>query len=182
LAAKLFAVALVLGLVAGALWLGGALQPPSPGDVGPSLAGVEPARDEGDWAAKVGAICGWERRQNDALERAFRRAVTPRDVELYLESAMSLATRTAGVFDRLQPPFAYRREVRELRRLLWRQQRGLENMLAAFKRRDRRAFVGAVRQLVRFDERTAAIFADLGVDGCGVKPVDLPESSRTRVI
>ena len=178
---KLAAVVFVLGIVPGALWLGGVLPPPdSREDIVPYESRTISA--EAEWRDHVGVICGWERQQGRAFEKAFRGASTPADVEFLFEAAIRLSDESLAIFNRLDTPFEYRREARTLRRLFWEERMGIKSALGAFKERRRTAFLRSVSRFVEADAKSSRLLAELGVDGCNVKPVTIPDSERARIV
>ena len=179
---KLVTLVFVLGVVPGALWATGQLPPPhAREDLVSSLSPHKPDA-ETEWLQRVGAICVWERKRARALGKAFHRATTPADVRLLLESAIHLSERSAAVFKRLEAPFAYRREARTLRRLFRRERAAMRRAREAVEQQNRTAFFRALRALAEADAEGSRILGDLGVDGCGVKPVSVPERERVRTV
>jgi hypothetical protein len=59
---------------------------------------------------------------------------------------------------------------------------GIKNARDAFKERRRGAFLRSVRRFVAADVKSSRLLAELGVAGCNVKPVSVPESERARVV
>jgi hypothetical protein len=178
---KLVAVVFVLGVVPGSLWLGGALPPPDAReDIVPFE--VRTTSAENEWRDHVGAICGWERRQGRAFRKAFRRASSPADVVFLFNAALRLSDESLAIFNRLDTPFEYRREARTLRRLFWEERMGIKNARDAFKRSRRGAFLRGVRRFVEADVKSSRLLAQLGVDGCNVKPVSIPQNQRARIV
>jgi hypothetical protein len=179
--AKLAAFAVVVGVVPAALWLAGLLPPPEArSDV---VAGESrTTSEETAWRSRVGAICGWERKQARALEKAFRRASSPADFQLLFQEAIRLSDESLGIFKRLDTPLEYRREARTLRRLSWQERTATKHALEAFKEGKRAAFARAIRALVAVDSKSSNLLAQLGIDGCKVKPVTVPQGSRERIV
>jgi hypothetical protein len=179
--AKLAAFVFVVGVIPTALWVAGLLPPPEArSDLVASEART--TSEETAWRDRVSAICGWERKQGRSLEKAFRRASGPVDVEFLFKAAIDLSDESLGIFKRLDTPLEYRREARTLRRLSWQERMAIKHALEAFKQRRRAAFMRAIRALVAADTKSSRLLAQLGVDGCNVKPVTVPQGSRERVI
>jgi hypothetical protein len=178
---KLAAIVFILGVVPGSLWLGGFLPPPdSREDIVPYESRTIGAEEE--WRDHVSALCGWERQQGRAFKNAFRRASSPVDIEFQFNAALRLSDESFAIFNRLETPFEYRREVRTLRRLFWEERMGVKNARDAFKKRRRGAFLRGVRRFVAADVKSSRLLAELGVTGCDVKPVSIPESGRARIV
>ena len=178
---RLAAVVFVLGVVPGSLWLGGVLPPPdSRRDIVPYESRTIGA-EEG-WRDHVSAICEWERQQGRAFNKAFRRAWSPADIEFQFNAALRLSDKSLAIFNRLDTPFEYRREARTLRRLFWEERMGIKNARDAFKERRRGAFLRGVRRFVAADVKSSRLLAELGVAGCNVEPVSIPESERARIV
>jgi len=178
---RLAAVVFVLGVVPGSLWLGGALPPrDAREDIVPFEVRTISAEEE--WRDHVSAICGWERQQGRAFRKAFRRASSPADVEFLFNASLRLSDESLAIFNRLDTPFEYRREVRTLRRLFWEERMGIKNARDAFKSRRRGAFLRGVRRFVEADAKSSRLLAQLGVDGCNVKPVSIPPNQRARIV
>jgi hypothetical protein len=178
---RLAAVVFVLGVVPGSLWLGGVLPPPdSRGDIVPHESRTIGAEEE--WRDHVGAICEWERQQGRAFKKAFRRAWSPADIEFQFNAALRLSDKSLAIFNRLDTPFEYRREARTLRRLFWEERMGIKDARDAFKVRRRGAFLRSVRRFVAADAKSSRLLAELGVAGCNVEPVSVPESERARIV
>ena len=180
--ARIAAGFVVVGMVPGALWLTGLLPPPEArSDVVAYESRTTPV--EKVWRDRVGAICGWERRQGRALEKAFRRASSLADVELLFREGLRLGDESLGMFNRLHTPLEYEREARTLKRLFRQEHRNLERALEAFKQGRRAAFVRAIRRFAAADAKSTRLLVQLGVDACGnVKPVTLPQRERERII
>ena len=178
---RLAAVVFVLGVVPGSLWLGGALPPrDTREDIVPYESRTIGAEEE--WRSHVSAICGWERQQGRAFQKAFRGAWSPADIEFQLNAALRLSEESFAIFNRLETPFEFVSEARSLRRLLWEERMGIKNARDAFKDRRRRAFLGGVQRFVEADVKSSRLLAELGVAGCNVKPVSIPESERARIV
>jgi len=60
-----------------------------------------------------------------SIAKAFRRAASPADALFAFDNAIRLGRTSLAIFRRLNTPFAFQREVRELERLLEREQRAL---------------------------------------------------------
>lgn len=177
---KLAAVAVVLGALPVAILLAGGLPDGPRQDLVPYETRTVGAEEE--WRNRVEAICDWEKQQAKALTRAFRRIQAPVDVEFLFKSAIRLSDESRAIFARLAPPLEYRRERSDLLRLFRQERSGLADALEAFKERRRRAFIRSVRRFVEADTRSSRLLAQLGVDGCNVKPVTVPQSSRVRTV
>jgi hypothetical protein len=179
--ARLAAFVFVVGVIPATLWATGLLPPPEArSDVVASESRT--TSEEAAWRDRVSAICGWERKQGRALEKAFRRASNPADFQLLFQEAIRLSDESLGIFNRLETPLEYRREARTLRRLSWQERTAIKHALEAFKEGRRVAFVRAIRALVTADSKSSNLLAQLGIDGCNVKPVTVPQSSRERVV
>jgi hypothetical protein len=179
--AKACAFVLVLGVVPATLWLAGFLPPPvARSDVVASE--TRTISEETAWRTRMGAICGWERKQGRTLEKVFRRASSPADVQLLFQEAIRLSDESLAMFKRLNTPLEYRREARTLQRLSWQERMAIKHALEAFKDGKRAAFVRAIRGLVVVDSKSSNLLAQLGIDGCNVKPVTVPQGSRDRIV
>jgi hypothetical protein len=179
---KIAAVVLVLAIVPAALWVAGGLPLPHARQ---DLVSVlpEPKRSpEAAWRQRVGSICGWQRKQVRTLGKAFRRAATPADVQLLLESAIRLGERSTEIFRRLDAPLTYRREARTLLLLWHRENDALKEFAAAAERQNRAAFAYRMRVIARLDFRISRIFARLDVDGCTRKPVRVLDEDRAPIV
>jgi hypothetical protein len=178
---RLAAVVLVLGIVPAAVFATGQLplRQREEGVVPYMPRTVSP---EEQWRDRMGVICGWEKEQAKSLERAFRRASTVADVQLLFEHAIHLGERSSAIFGRLRVPLAYRREARELRGLLRAKRNALEGLLEALRAGKRPAFFRAARRLAAADVRSSRLLTQLGIAGCGVKPVSVPERERVRIV
>jgi hypothetical protein len=178
---RLATVVFVLGVVPGSLWLGGVLpSPDSREDIVPYESRTIGAEEE--WREHVSAICGWERQQARAFKKAFRRAWSPADIEFQFNAALRLSDQSLAIFNRLATPLEYTREARTLRLLLWEERTGIKNARDAFKDRRRGPFLRSVRRFVAADVKSSRLLAQLGVAGCTVKPLSIPESERARVV
>jgi hypothetical protein len=179
--AKLAAFVFVVGVIPAMLWVTGLLPPP---EARSDIVASEPRTtpEETAWRDRVSAICGWERKQGRALEKAFRRASSPVDVEFLFKAAIDLSDESLAIFKRLDTPLEYRREARTLESLFWQERMAIKHALEAFKDRRRAAFTRAVRALVAADAKSSRLLAQLGVDGCNVKPVTVPQGSRERIV
>jgi hypothetical protein len=179
--AKLGAFLFVIGVVPATLWLTGLLPPPEArSDVVASESRT--TSEETAWRKRMGAICGWERKQGRALEKAFRRASSPADVQLLFQEAIRLSDESLAILKRLDTPLEYRREARALQRLSWQERMAIKHALEAFKDGKRAAFVRAIRALVAADSKSSSLLAQLGIAGCNVKPVAVPQGSRERIV
>lgn len=180
--ARIAAGVVVVGLVPGALWVAGLLPPPEArSDV--VAYDSRTTSEEALWREHMGAICGWEQKQGRALERAFRRASTPADVELLFREGVRLGDESLGMFNRLDTPLEYRREARTLKRLFREERQNLVRAIEAFKHARRAAFLRAIREFAAADAKSTQLLVQLGVNGCGnVKPVTLPQGQRERIV
>jgi hypothetical protein len=180
--ARIAAGVVVVGVVPGALWLTGLLPPP---EARSDVVAYETrtTSEEAAWRNHVSAICGWERKQGRALEKAFRRASSPVDVQLLIKEGLRLGDESIGMFNRLETPLEYKREAGTLKRLFRLERRNLQRALEAFEHGRRGAFVRAVRRFAAADTKSTRLLVQLGVEGCGnVKPVTLPQGQRERIV
>jgi hypothetical protein len=179
--AKVSAFVIVVGIVPATLWLAGFLPPP---DARSDVVASETRTisEESAWRTRMGAICGWERKQGRALEKVFRRASSPADVRLLFQEAIRLSDESLAMFKRLDTPLEYRREARTLQRLSWQERMAIKHALEAFKDGKRAAFVRAIRALVAADSKTSRLLAQIGIGGCNVRPVTVPQGSRERIV
>jgi hypothetical protein len=179
--ARIAAGVVVVGVVPGALWVTGLFPlPEARSDVVAYESRTTP--EDKAWRDHVGEICRWERKQGSALEKAFRRASSPADVELLFREGLRLGDESLGMFNRLDTPLEYQREARTLRRLFREERRNLERALEAFKHGRRAAFIRAIRRFAAADAKSTQLLVQLGVDGCNVKPVILPQGARERIV
>jgi hypothetical protein len=179
--AKVCAFVFVVGVIPATLWLAGFLPPPEArSDVVASASRT--TSEETAWRTRMGAICGWERKQGRALEKAFRRASSPADFQLLFQEAIRLSDESLAILRRLDTPLEYRREARTLRRLSWRERMAIKHALDAFKEGKRTAFVRSIRALVAVDSKSSSLLGQLDIDGCNVKPVTVPQGSRERIV
>jgi hypothetical protein len=180
--ARIAAGVVVVGMVPGALWLAGLLPPPEArSDV--VAYDSRTTSDEALWREHVSEICRWERKQGRALEKAFRRASSPADVQLLFREGLRMGDESIGMFNRLDTPLEYERETRTLKRLFREEHRNLNGALEAFKHARRAAFLRAIRRFAAADAKSTKLLVQLGVDGCGnVKPVTLPQGQRERIV
>jgi hypothetical protein len=162
---RVIAIVLVLGAVPGALWVAGYLPPPSAPDE-PVQVVATPGAVEADWQGKVTAICDWERKRVRGLKEAYRRVASPADALFAFDTAIRFGRTSLGIFRRLDPPFTFEREARELERLLEREQRALVALREALRTGKARAFVRHAKEIGAAEERKRALFADLGLRGC----------------
>jgi hypothetical protein len=164
-AVRSVAILLVLGAVPGALWAGGYLPPPE-SPKAPVQGAADPGLVEAEWRDRVEAICGWERKRVRAIAKAFRRAASPADALLAFDSTIRLGRTSLEIFRRLNTPFAFQREVRELKGLLEREQRALVALRDALRAGNPRAFSRHAQEIVLAEGRKRVHFADLGLRGC----------------
>lgn len=161
---RIVAILLVLGAVPGALWAGGYLPPPDSPKA--PVQGANPSLVEAEWRDRVETICGWERRRVRAIAKAFRRAASPADALFAFDSTIRLGRTSLEIFRRLDTPFAFQREVRELKGLLEREQRALIALRDALRAGNLRAFSRHAQKIARAEGRKRVHFADLGLRGC----------------
>jgi hypothetical protein len=179
---KLVAVLLLVGIVVGALELGDALRLPARSSEKADRAPLGQYEAEEEWAGHVNAICEREKEQVKTLLKAFRHMSTPRDFEFLLESGLRIGEANIAVFLRLDPPLTFRRETRELKRLLRAEHTAAERLLDAFRAGKRRAFLRHLRALFSADARSTRLLVQLGASECGVKPLrSYPESRELAV-
>src|SRR5688500_6978509 len=126
---------------------------------------VNPEAERIEWLDHVTAICDWERMQAKALARVYRKGGigAPKDVELMLLAVIRMSDESKAIFDRLTPPFEYRREVRELRSRFRQERRALEGLVAAVRNVDRRAFLRGWRELATANARKVDALRNLGL-------------------
>jgi hypothetical protein len=179
---KILAVLFVLAAVPVALWIGGYLPPPAPTAAAEEPSAVDPGVAETEWRDRVAAICVWERERMKGIRRTFRRASTPADTMLNLDSMIRLGRSSLDVFRRLEPPFAFRREARELTRLLEREQRAVLGLRDAIRRGKAGAFFRNAKVIVAVEERKRAVLADLGLDGCLPRPPSPPSKNEEKIV
>jgi hypothetical protein len=166
-------LALVLGFVAlflGAARLSGA--PLIPRGEEPAAAdetsSINPEAERTEWMNNVTAICDWERKRAKALMRVYRKQSigVPKDLELMLLAVIRMGDESRAIFNRLTPPFEYKREVGELRRHLRQERRALEGLVDAVRDLDRRAYVRRWRALAVASARKVEVLRDLGLRKC----------------
>jgi hypothetical protein len=180
--ARLVAVALVVGVVAGALEVGGALRPARSGDEADEALPPGQYEAEEEWAKRVNAICKREKQQARTIRKAFRNVRTARDFELLFENALRMGKANVALFSRLDPPLTLRREAKELRSLLRTEENAAQGLLDAFRDGRRQAFERQFRILLDADERSTRLLVRLGASECGVKPLrSYPETRRLLV-
>lgn len=178
---RVAAIVFVLGVIPASLWVAGVLPPEQARDDLVAFEARTTSAEE-EWRARVGTICGWERRQNRAFERAFRKASTPADVQLLFEAAIRLSDESLAIFGRLETPLQYRGEARTLRRLLREERNGIKNALDALNAGQRAAFLRSIRAFIEADAKSSRLLVELGIDGCKVQPVTVPEGERARIV
>lgn len=173
--AKIAALLFVLGAVPFALWVGGYLPPPERTAAAENRPGaLEPGLAEAEWRDHVAAICAWEKKRAQGIEKALRRSVTPAHAMLGIDSAIRLGRSSLDIFRRLEPPFAYRREARQLTRLLEREQQAAVGLRDAIHAGKRKAYVRNARAIVAAEKRKRVMLADLGLRACIPKPPNPP--------
>jgi hypothetical protein len=162
---KVVAVVLVLVAVPGALWIAGYLPPPSvPDEPAPRVA--SPDLVEAAWRDRVTAICAWERKRARGLREAYRHVSSPADALLAFDTTIRFGETSLAIFKRLDPPFAFQREARELERLLEREQEALVALREALRKGNARALARHAARIGATGERKRSLFADLGLRGC----------------
>jgi hypothetical protein len=180
-APRLAAAIFVLGVIPASLWAAGVLPPDEPRqDLVPFESRTTSA--DAEWRARVGTICRWERQQGREFTRAYRRASSPADIELLFEAAIRLTDESLAIFNRLDAPLQYRAEARTLRRLLREERDGIQGALEALNAGRRAAFFKSVRTFVAADTKSSRLLVELGIAGCKVQPVTVPEGERARVV
>jgi hypothetical protein len=178
---RLVAIVLVLGAVPGALWAAGYLPPPSAAPEAAPVVG-NPGVAEADWRDRVTAICDWERKRAKGLTRAYRHVASPADALLAFDTTIRLGRKSLEIFRRLDAPFAFEREARELERLLEREQRALVALRDALRTGNRSAFVRHAKEIGEVEQRKRVLFADLGLRGCLPRaPEGSPEPDTSQV-
>lgn len=181
--ARVVCGAALLAVVPVSLWLGGALPPPATPSAPVDTIALNPGLAEREWRERVSVICRWERKRMKSMARAFRHAAgTPADVMFLLDSALRLGRSSSAIFTRLEPPFAFRREAAELRRLAGRAQAAVEGMRDAIQDGRFRAFVRNAERIVRIEERKRVLFHDIGLKGCVPPPPEPPLDSDTQTV
>jgi hypothetical protein len=178
--AKVLAFALVLGIVPVTLVAFGGLPAEPRKDLVDSE--VRQVNAEEQWRDRVGAVCGWQRKQVKLFNKAFRDVATPADVEFALKGARQMIDDSQAIFSRLDPPFEFQRESRILVRLLQAESASLEAMTKAFHDLRRHAFVHSLRRFIRLDARSSALLNELGGAGCRAKPMTVPNSQRLHTV
>jgi hypothetical protein len=180
-AVRIVAILLVLGAVPGALWAGGYLPPPD-SPKAPVQVAADPGLVEAEWRDQVETICAWERKRVRSIATAFRRAASPADALFAFDNTIRLGRTSLAIFRRLNTPFAFQREVRELERLLEREQRALVALRDALRAGNARAFSRHAQEIARAEGRKRVRFADLGLRGClPPSPGPSRESETSRV-
>lgn len=175
---RIVAILLVLGAVPGALWAGGYLPPPDSPEP-PVQRTANPGLVEAEWRERVETICAWERKRVRGIAKAFRRAASPADALLLFDSTIRLGRTSLAIFRRLNTPFAFQREVRELKRLLEREQKALVALRDGLRAGNARAFSRHAQEIVRAEGRKRSRFADLGLRGCLPPPPAPSHESQT---
>jgi hypothetical protein len=162
-------LAFVIVFVAGARLSGAPLIPrgkePSAAD---RPSSINPEAERIEWIGHVTAICDWERKRAKALVRVYRKRSigAPKDLELMLLAVIRMGDESRAIFNRLTPPFEYRREVRELRRHDRQERRALEGLVDAVRNVDRRAFLRGWRELATANARKVDALRNLGLTKC----------------
>jgi hypothetical protein len=175
---RIIAILVVLAAVPGALWIGGYLPPPATSEAAADAV-TSPQLAEEQWRDRMNAICEWERKRSRGLRKAFRQVALPADAILVFRSAVRLGRESLGVIRRLEAPFAYQREARQLKRLIGGEQEDLLALLDALTEGNRRAVARLARQIGRVEERKRGIYADIGVRGCMPSAPTVPKEPET---
>jgi hypothetical protein len=180
--AKVAALLFVLGAVPFALWIGGYFPPPERTAAAENRPTLNPGLAEVKWRDHVTAICAWERKRVQGIQEAFSRSVSPADALLGLDNAIRLGRSSLGIFRRLEPPFAYQREARQLRRLLEREQRAVVGLRDAIRSGKRKAYFRNARLIVAAEERKRVVLADLGLRACIPHPPNPPANADAKIV
>jgi hypothetical protein len=114
----------------------------------------------------VETIYAWGRKRVRSIAKAFRHAASPADALFAFDDTIRLGRTSLAIFRRLNTPFAFQREMRELERLLEREQRALVALRDALRAGNARAFSGHAQEIAQAEGRKRARFADLGLRGC----------------
>jgi hypothetical protein len=91
---------------------------------------------------------------------------------------MRMIEESRAIFGRLDPPFEFERESRDLNRLLLSERASLAATLNAFRARKKAAFLGSLNRFARTDARISELLNQLGGAGCRTKPVAIPNQDR----
>jgi hypothetical protein len=183
-----FALALgILAVLVGALWLSGAVL--SRGDEETARAdsadSINPEANRLEWIDHVSAICDWERKRFKTLKRVYREGSSgvPKDLELLLLAVIRMGDESKAIFNRLTPPFEYRREVQELRSRFRDERRALDGLVDAVRNGDRRAFLRHWRDLAKAGARKVDMLRNLGLTKCVPRllPPE-PEERKTTIV
>jgi hypothetical protein len=177
---KLAAGAVVLGIIPVALISVGGLPSGPREDLVPYETRTVGAEEQ--WRQRVGAICKWELKQGKAFNRAFRRAAAPVDVAFMFKSLIRLNDESTAIFARLEAPLEFRRESKDLLRYLRQERAGLADALRAFRDRRRAAFFRSVRRLAQAQAKIGGLLIQLGVNGCRVKPITVPDTNDVKIV
>lgn len=180
--AKIGAILFVLGAIPFALWVGGYLPPPEKTAAAESRPPFEPGVVEAEWRDHVAAICDWEKERAQDVEEALRRSVTPAQAMLGIDNAIRLGQSSLDIFRRLETPFAYRREARQLKRLLADEQQAVIGLRRAIRSANRKALYRNARTIVAAEKRKRVMLADLGLQACIPKAPDLPAQGDATVV
>jgi hypothetical protein len=169
----------LLALLAAALRVSGGLLTPNGQEQsgGDTVERIDPEGTRLEWIDHVSAICEWERKRMKALKRVYRERtlVVPTDLEFLLLGVIRMGDESKAIFNRLTPPFEYRREVQQLRTHFRQERLALEGLVDAVRNLDRREFLRRWRDLARADARKVEMLRNLGLAKC-VPPLPLPES------
>jgi hypothetical protein len=181
--AKVVCGAALVAVVPVSLWLGGALPPPPQPSAPVDTIALNPGLAERQWRERVNVICRWERKRVKSLGKVFRGTVaTPANVIFLLDGIVRLGRSSLGVFTRLEAPFAFRREARELRRLIRRSQTAIEGMRDGVQDHRLGMFLRNAERVVRIEKRKRALLHDIGLKGCVPPPPEPPLDSDTQTV
>jgi hypothetical protein len=171
----------VLAAVPGVLWVGGYLPPPETPEAAADRV-TSPRAAEEQWRERMNAVCEWERKRARGLRKAFRQVAVPADAILVLRSAVRLGRESLGVIRRLETPFAYRREARQLKRIIAGEQEDLLALLDALTDGNPRAVARLAPEIGHAEERKRVLYADIGLRGCMPPAPAVPEEPETRTV
>jgi hypothetical protein len=179
--AKILAALVVVAAVPAVLWAGGYLPPPTTSEAAADVV-TSPRVAEEQWRDRMTAICEWERKRSKGLRNAFRNVSVPADAILVFRSAVRMGRESLAVIRRLETPFAYQREARQLERIISMEQDDLLAMLDALTEGKRNAVMRFARQIGRAEERKRSLYADMGIRGCLPRVPQLPEEPEAKSV
>jgi hypothetical protein len=107
---------------------------------------------------------------------------TSADGELLFKSLIRQNDESTAIFARLQAPLEFRRESKDVLRYLRQQSVALADALRAFRHRRRAALLRSLRRFARAHTRIGGLLVDLGVGGCRVEPITVPDASRVKIV